>query len=318
MKNPLYILLSFFVLTSCVSQKKQSLMQNILTLKNSYCQPPESYDYEYNLPSKNSDSILYANRDLKPYFKDQSILILNALSSVDEAKAIVDLKKNPSPNSQLEILTLKSQIDGKVNIALTELSSVTAEFDCEGERVEQMARYVDNLNQSRNNKLIIASIVTGAVSSVVGGIASNNSWKDGSQIAGGVLGAGFGLATLSPKGRKTEFYHHRNILRDIWTENLKDKNFPPFIWYMYTEKKFSPVAGKSMLENIKSRWLQYQFDDKKELADQSVIFSDGGKYYSEELHNRVQMLNQMQSITRTINQSINYLLLDLDRMLYKN
>lgn len=293
-------------------------MQNILTLKNSYCQPPESYDYEYNLPSKNSDSILYANRDLKPYFKDQSILILNALNSLDEAKSIVELKKESNPNSQLQILTLKSQIDGKVNIALTELSSVTAEFDCEGERVEQMARYVDNLNQSRNNKLIIASIVTGAVSSVVGGIASGNSWKDGSQIAGGVLGAGFGLATLSPRGRKTEFYHHRNILRDIWTENLKDKNFPPFIWYMYTEKKFSPVAGKSMLENIKNRWLQYQFDDKKEVADQSVIFSDGGKYYSEELHNRVQMLNQMQSITRTINQSINYLLLDLDRMLYKN
>ncbi len=318
MKNFLYTILSFFLLSSCVSQNKQNLMQNILTLKNSYCQPPDSYNYNYILPSKNADSILNSNNDLKPYFKDQSILILNALNSLQDAKAIVELKKDSNPNSQLEILTLKSQIDGKVNIALTELSAVTAEFDCEGERVEQMARYVDNLNQTRNNKMIIASIVTGAVTSVVGGIVSNNSWKDGYQIAGGVMGAGFGLATLSPRGRKVEFYHHRNILRDIWTENLNDKNFPPFIWYMYTEKKFSSHTGKSMLENIKGRWLQYQFDDKKELADHSVIFSDGGKYYSEELHNRVQMLNQMQSITRTINQSINYLLLDLNRMLYKN
>ncbi|WP_435522238.1 hypothetical protein [Chryseobacterium indoltheticum] len=38
-------------------------------------------------------------------------------------------------------------------------------------------------------------------------------------------------------------------------------------------------------------------------------------YRADDLHNRAAMLNQMQSATRTINQTINYLLLDLDKLI---
>lgn len=66
---------------------------------------------------------------------------------------------------------------------------------------------------------------------------------------------------------------------------------------------------------MKQRWLHYQFDDDQNKADQSVIFKDGGLYRADDLHNRAAMLNQMQSATRTINQIINYLLLDLDKLI---
>ncbi|UWX67772.1 hypothetical protein NZD85_03985 [Empedobacter stercoris] len=49
-------------------------------------------------------------------------------------------------------------------------------------------------------------------------------------------------------------------------------------------------------------------------ANQSVNFGIGGTYTAQELYNRSRMLNQMQSATRTINQNINYLLLDLDKL----
>jgi len=81
---------------------------------------------------------------------------------------------------------------------------------------------------------------------------------------------------------------------------------------MYNTPEFSPVKGKSIIENIKDRWLTYQFEGNNNKADHSVIFSDGGQYYSEELRNRVSMLNQMQAVTRTINQDISYVLLDLN------
>jgi hypothetical protein len=67
----------------------------------------------------------------------------------------------------------------------------------------------------------------------------SDGWDNAIGIGGGILGAGFGLATLNPKGKKVEFIHQRNLLRDIWREKLESPNFPPFIWYMYTEKKFS-------------------------------------------------------------------------------
>lgn len=315
MKKIIYFAAFCMLLTSCVSRKNQAIKQNILTLKDSYCKAPFKYNYGNKLPSYNSDSIINANKELRDKFSDQSILILNALDNLDEVHEIMELKKDTSLESQVKVLQLKSKINSKVTIALTELDAVAAEFDCEGERVAQIGNYVDNLNDSRNNKLILLSIVTGAAASVAGGIVKDNSWSNAIDIGGGVLGAGFGLATLNPKGKKVEFIHQRNLLRDVWNGKLQSPNFPPFIWYMYTEKKFSNREQHSIISSMKERWLHYQFDDDRKKADESVIFSDGGFYRSDDLHNRAAMLNQMQSATRTINQNINYLLLDLDRLI---
>lgn len=315
MKKIVYLLVVFSLLTSCVSKKNQAIKQNILTLKDSYCKAPFKYNYSNRIPSYNSDSILLGNKDLRGMFSDQSILILNALDNLDEVHQIIELKKDSSIASQVKVLQLKSKINSKITIALTELDAVAAEFDCEGERVTQIGNYVDNLNDSKNNKLILLSIVTGAAASVAGGIIQDGGWSNAVDISGGVLGAGFGLATLNPKGKKVEFIHQRNLLRDIWRQKLESPNFPPFIWYMYTEKKFSNKERHSIISSMKERWLHYQFDDDKTAADQSVIFSDGGFYRADDLHNRAAMLNQMQSATRTINQNINYLLLDLDKLI---
>ena len=315
MKKIIYFAAFCMLLTSCISRKNQTIKQNILTLKDSYCKAPFKYNYGNKLPSYNSDSIINANKELRDKFSDQSILILNALDNLDEVHEIMELKKDTSLESQVKVLQLKSKINSKITIALTELDAVAAEFDCEGERVAQIGNYVDNLNDSRNNKLILLSIVTGAAASVAGGIVKDNSWSNAIDIGGGVLGAGFGLATLNPKGKKVEFIHQRNLLRDVWNGTLQSPNFPPFIWYMYTEKKFSNREQHSIISSMKERWRHYQFDDDRKKADESVIFSDGGFYRSDDLHNRAAMLNQMQSATRTINQNINYLLLDLDRLI---
>ncbi|AZA73227.1 hypothetical protein [Chryseobacterium indoltheticum] len=315
MKKLYFIFAAFILLTSCVSKKNQAIKQNILTLRDSYCKAPFKYNYENKLPSYNSDSIISANQQLKGIFSDQSILILNALDNLDEVNEIVKLKKDSSLSSQVKVLQLKMKINSKITIALTELDAVAAEFDCEGERVAQIGNYVDNLNDSRNNKLILYSIAAGAVASIAGGIVKDEGWSSAIDISGGALGAGFGLATLNPKGKKVEFIHQRNLLRDIWNEKLESPNFPPFIWYMYTEKRFSNKEEHSVISSMKQRWLHYQFDDDKNAADHSVIFKDGGLYRADDLHNRAAMLNQMQSATRTINQTINYLLLDLDKLI---
>ena len=111
MKRLLYFLAFSCILTSCVSKKNQSIRQNILTLKDSYCKAPFKYNYENKLPSYNSDSIITANKDLKSIFSDQSILILNALDNLDEVHEIMELKKENSLESQVKVLQLKSKIN---------------------------------------------------------------------------------------------------------------------------------------------------------------------------------------------------------------
>lgn len=302
-------------LTSCVSKKNQMVQENLLILKDSYCKAPKQYNYQGKFPSYNSDSILAANQHLHDQFTDQSILILNALGAIDEVEEINKLKKDSTIQAQLKMLKLKNVINSKISIALVELDAVAAEFDCEGERVAQMASYVDQLNDSRNNRLVLYSIFAGAAASIASGIIKSDSWGSAVDIGGGVIGAGLSLATFSPKGKKVEFIHARNILRDIWLEKQVSANFPPFVWYMYTEKKFANKSQESIIQNMKQSWVKYHFHGDQKAADASLLFHDGGIYRASELHDRAAMLNQMQSATRTINQNINYLLLDLDRFI---
>ncbi|SUX46456.1 Uncharacterised protein [Chryseobacterium indoltheticum] len=207
------IFAAFILLTSCVSKKNQAIKQNILTLRDSYCKAPFKYNYENKLPSYNSDSIISANQQLKGIFSDQSILILNTLDNLDEVNEIVKLKKDSTLSSQVKVLQLKMKINSKITIALTELDAVAAEFDCEGERVAQIGNYVDNLNDSRNNKLILYSIAAGAVASIAGGIVKDEGWSSAIDISGGALGAGFGLATLNPKGKKSRIYTSKKFIK---------------------------------------------------------------------------------------------------------
>lgn len=318
MKKVLYIILTSIFLFSCVSQKKMNTEKNILILKDSYCKPPENYNYEKLKISYNSDSIINSNTDLKNYFSDQSVLILNALDATSEVDNMIKIKNDTTINSRLRILELKNIINNKITMISTELNAVAAEYDCEGERVDQMANYVQNINDKKNNFLVMSSIITGAATSIAGGIIKNNDWQNTVGIGGGILGAGLGLATFNPKGKKIEFEHERNLLRDIWNEKLETPNFPPFVWYMFTEKKFANNEhGFSILQNTKQRWLKLNFNDDLNEANSSVVFSNGGKYTASDLRNRAIMLNQMQSVVRTIFQNINYLLLDLDKLVLK-
>jgi len=315
-KKCFYFLFFGVLFSSCVSKKNQIVQQNILTLRDSYCKAPSKYNYATKIPSHNYDSILVANQQLRKSFTDRSILILNALEALDEVEAIIKLKKDTSTHAKIKVLQMKNFINSKITIALTELDAVAAEFDCEGERVSQMANYVDNINSSRNNKMILYSIIAGAATSIASGIITNQGWGNAINIGGGIIGGGLGFTTLNPKGKKVEFIHQRNLLRDIWTGKLQSPNFPPFVWYMYSEEKFTNAENQSIIANMKQRWLHYHFDGDLQKANNSVIFNDGGIYRSGDLHNRAAMLNQMQSATRTINQHINYLLLDLDRFVF--
>lgn len=310
-----YLILLSLLLPACVSKRKQSINHNILTLKDSYCKAPRHYNYSTKMPSYNTDSILQANRHLSRQFTDQSILILNALGTLDEVEAILTLKKDTSLAAKVKVLQLKNTINSKITIALTELDAVAAEYDCEGERVSQMAAYVENINSSRNDRLILYSIITGAATSVAGSLVGNQGLSNAINIGGGVAGAGLGLATMNPKGKKVAFIHKRNILRDVWEEKLLSPNFPPFVWYMYTEPHFSSRENVSVIRGMKERWLHFHFDDDTAAAQHSILFGDGGFYRATDLHSRAAMLNQMQSATRTINQNFNYLLLDLDKLI---
>ncbi|WP_315822343.1 hypothetical protein [Paraflavitalea speifideaquila] len=123
------------------------------------------------------------------------------------------------------------------------IGAVAVELDCEGERVDQLVKYVESLNAKRTTRLTVASIVMGAVTGVAGALVSNSNWNKGIAIGGGVAGVGLGVATLNPKGKKIELFHKRNLLRNVWLQE-NNHEFPPFCGLC------SPKNGSVMPEPV--------------------------------------------------------------------
>lgn len=300
------------LMTSCSVNKNTAFM---LTLKNSYCIPPTYFlKAEQTLPNDAIDS-LSVNDELNSVFSRQNILMLYALGLNKEIKEIQKLKGNTSVSAEIRKLTINNKVNRTLLLALSDINAAAAELDCEAERVDQVAGYIDNINASRNNKLVVGSIALGAAASIAGALITNNNVNNAVGITGGVLGGGLGFFTLNPKGKKVEFFHPHNLLRNVWTETDSDQSFSPFIWYMLSEKEFSNDGNSSLLHNLKTRWIDYQFDSNENQGNHSVIFSDGGIYFADDLHSRAAMINQLQAVIRSINQSINNLILEANKTL---
>jgi len=307
----IFLMLNIWLIFSCTSVKKSS---NIFLNSESYCTPPHYIAYRNTVISLNSDSILVANKALKGNYLDQNILIINALELNNEVTQLIKIvKEPPSLENKIKILEYKTTIHHRLLLAESDINAVSAELDCEGERIGRVAKYLDDKITSKTNKFTVASIVLGAASSIAGVILSDGNWNSGVTIGGGILGAGLGFAALNPKGKKVLFSHKRNLLKDIWTENNVNCHFPSFVWYMLSEKKFSNAEQLSLIHNEKKRWVFYLFNNNEKKAVTSVIFSEGGIYKSDDLHIRVDMINQLQSEIRSLNQNLSHLILEMGK-----
>lgn len=199
---------------------------------------------------------------------------------------------------------LKQRVADRVRTARVELESVSAELDCEGERANLAAIYLDNLNSRRNRKLTVASVVVGALTTVAATLIEGRSGQIATGVGGGVLSASLALSTINPRGRTIGFYHERNLLHGIWVDTASNREYPAFVWNILHEKQFSNSGEVTLAQSIRNRWLQFEFDGKPEKRQMGLLFGSGGLYHADELHMRAAMLNQLQSTIRSINQDL--------------
>ncbi|WP_454957098.1 hypothetical protein, partial [Capnocytophaga gingivalis] len=223
----------------------------------------------------------------------RNILIAYASDTDEALLSLIALADDSSEQAQLKRNTLKIEIHSKINAIFSQMNSVTAELDCEEERIDQIATTLSNINDKSVTRLTVASILVGAASAVAGAYITDDNWNKGVTVGSGVLGAGLSFLTLNPKGKKVVLQHPRNLLRCFITEK-NDIEFPPFVWYMLNEPRFTNSGESSVLQNTQKRWIRHLFDNDKEKALKAVVFSDGGVYNAGDLHTRAEMFDQMQ------------------------
>lgn len=294
-------------LSSCKSYK-------LITYESDYCEPPIYANIVEKPIEFNSDSILVPDHKWKTQFTKQNVLLAHALDLDKELEQLTELRDEHS-NIKDSVLYLAAQqkIEQKVRDALVEIDALVGELDCEGERCDQLKELLEGMNSKRDNKLTVASIVIGALSAVADACISNDGWNKGVAIGAGVIGAGLGWATLSPKGKRLILKHKRNHLRAIWEEKNSNE-FPPIVWYMLNEFRFTNTQQSTMLKNIRKRWLTFTFEDDIKEANKSVLFKSEGVYTEDLLETRSQIVGQLKATTQILNQNFSSLLKEIKQL----
>ena len=297
-----FYMLCLLTATACNTEKK-NVSTKLQSFKYSYCTPTTPYK---GLLSQDTISVVLLNGSLPRH--DQ--LLCRLLGINNYVNNLLALEKD-SANIYKKML-LKQQIGQRITVAQTELAAVAAELDCEGERANLAAIYLDNLNSKNNKRLTISSVVVGALTTVATALISDKGTQTTTGVSGGLISAGLAVLTINPKGKRILFYHERNLLKSIWDYSAKNSVYPLFVWNMLHEKQFSNSGDVTLANSIKNRWLQFEFNGKISKTQEKLLFGEGGYYHSDDLHTRAAMLNQLQSTIRSINQDMESLVAFID------
>ncbi|KIO75678.1 hypothetical protein TH53_19550 [Pedobacter lusitanus] len=303
------VLLLTAVISSCSTPKKTASNSKLLGFKYNYCAPGVPY-LQNEISWKDSVRTDLSKTNISAH--DQLLCRILGISSY--VNDLYTINHDHSPEAISRQVLLKQKITSRLLLAQTQLQAVAAELDCEGERADMAAAYLDGINSKRNTKLTVGSVIIGALTTVATAAISKNSVQTAVGVGGGLLGAGLGALTINPKGKQLEFYHDHNLLRTIWTEPKTNTDYPEFVWEMLHEKSFSNKGDVTLSQSIKNRWLQFEFDEHIDQTQEALLFGNGGYYRSDDLHTRATMINQLQSTIRSLNQDLSSLIAFITRM----
>lgn len=290
------------LVTSCSSVLNS---KKISGLTVNYCEPTVKYDYskierpENDVPAR--DSILTA------HLSRHDVLVSKAIGIDAYLEEYFQLRTDT-----LKRLVLKQKITNRLLLTSIEIDALAAELDCNGERINQLANYIDKINDKRTKRITAASVAIAALTTIATVLIKNDNTTAWVGVSGGLLSIGLGALTISPQGKKVTLAFHRNLLKNIWDNDNTNQAYPRAVWSILNEKYFSNFGGQSLRESIKSRWIQYSFDTKADTGSENLFFDKGGVYTADDLHLRADMMNELQATVRSIQQNIRSLAITLN------
>lgn len=311
-------LISFIMVlcNACGTIKSSKLIDQI---KKSSCNQTLSYAYSRtDIPTKldyqNMDSLLRSKMSYEDLNIANAIGVLEILQKYIYKKEAY--KREPQNiEYRVELIELSQEINRKIDLASLEISAVASELDCEEEQISQMATYIENLQNITETKLTVGSIILGAI----GGIAEGISYMRGTNTQAlnyvgfgtGIMSTALGVAILS-KNRSIQYFHPRNALKDIWDANDTSTIFPASVWYYLNYTNLTMLNNSSLRISTIERWMSFKqivnLRGKKKQALIEKYFGTGGAYTSDELRDRADMYDQLESVIKLMKQDLKNLM----------
>ncbi|GAB2527786.1 hypothetical protein [Spirosoma aerophilum] len=291
---PLLLLIGL-VLFSCQSLKPSLIASS---QQKKYCQPTVrlAYDSSY-LPLPDMQTILKTDTSLTNRFSTHDLLVANAAGILPLLRRSIGLKTTNPTGTERERSAQRQQITDRLWLASMQVSGIAAELDCEAERANRLAAYLQQMDGKRIQQLTILSVIVGALTTVATAFIRADTPNKTVSIGGGVASAFLaGKAAVASK-RTVHLVDDRNLLTDIWDQRQQSAFYPPFVWQMLTGPSFSYSGQHSISFATRQRWVAYTLSDTSPLEKQ-LYFGTEGDYGAGNLLARADMLNQLQAEVR--------------------
>lgn len=78
------------------------------------------------------------------YFNERDLNVANAIGVIDVLSDYIQKGRNrdaASPEQKIEWIQIRQELNDRIDLASLEISAVTAELDCEEERLNQIASF---------------------------------------------------------------------------------------------------------------------------------------------------------------------------------
>lgn len=315
---PLVFILVITILSSCTSIKKSTLTYQ---LSNSNCKSSSEYIYT-NATLPKSIFEIKLDTVLTNRFTFTSLNTANAIGIIDNltqyTKLKIDEKTSPKLERRVVMLELLQKITQRINIASLEISAVASELDCEEERANQVASYLKNKESAKEKKLIIGSMIVGAVGSIAAEVISMNANSGNTSnyvaIATSLIDVGLGTLIIL-NNQSIEFYHKRNALKDIWTNPPTSTFFPASLWYYLTFENTNKKET-SLRKQLIEKWQDFGQINKAKEKEKNIalFFGNGGVYETEQLKNRADMHDQIEAYITLMKQDLKQLSIEVENI----
>lgn len=285
-----------FLLSGCSSTIQTA---QVSTLTANYCTPNVQYEDE-GLIMEISDQDSMAIRST---FSEHDFFLAKNLGLLPYIKRFI------AADNVVQSLVAKQYITDRYLVFSTELEAIAAELDCNGERIEQLANYLEKRNNRIVSRLTVASIILGSATAIASTAFESNPANNIINISGGVGAAVLGFWALKPNEKKVKMTIERNMLHNIWYEKNTEMVYPASLWRILTETQFSNTDNNSLMQSIRARWIKYGLDEEDDIENLEMLyFNNGGTYNAEQLRNLANMHNELQASIRGIHQDLRSLI----------
>lgn len=214
------------------------------------------------------------------------------------ARALAGARAGGLPS--LELLLTRQELDMRLISLETQLSAVIFEAECTGELIEAMSFELEDLEDLRELRLALGSLVVGAVAATAAGV-----WDlvDGEAtgpailgLAGGLGSASLGGAAFLERSLSMTYDHPRNLLAPVLEGRDHDELFPHFVFALLS----APAAdgAPSPRERLLQRWsalIAEEVEPDARARTRALLFGAGGVYSKELLQLRERLYDALES-----------------------